>query len=797
MADLRGAPPHNLPVSLTSFVGREREVAEVVRLLRRARLVTLTGEGGCGKSRLALETARAVQKWLAGGAWVVELAALSDPGFVPRAVATALGVAERPRLALTATLARALRPKTMLLVLDNCEHLRIACAHLADALLREAPGLRMLTTSRESLDVPGEATWRVPPLSRPDLAHLPSPDRLLDYEAVRLFADRARSIRPEFRITAANARAVAEICDRLDGMPLAIELAAARSRTLTVEQIAARLHDRFRLLTRGGPTILPRHQTLRAAMDWGYELLSERERAVLRRLSVFAGGWTLEAAERVCAGGDVEAADLLDGLASLAAKSLIGVETQGAEARYRMLETVRQYAGDRLREAGETAAVRRRHRDWCLALAALAEPHLWGPEQHLWLARLEREHDNLRAALEPLQPLKPLAPLESDGGGSGGARDDSVTPELRLAAVLGRLWVVHGHWSEGRSRLDGVLSRHRDAVDPAMPRVLEVAAFLAERQGDDERALALAERTLAVSRRLGDGYGIADALVRMASLALHRGRYAEARALCRQCLALDAPRDITLALAILGNVERSEGRLADAEAAFGECLEISRTHGDRSRAAYAMRGLAAVALQRRRAEDAQARYAEGLRASRDVDFKMVTAACLEGLGHVAVAQGRHDAAARWMGAADALRESLGLRPMPVDAAAHEHAVAAARRALGDRTFAAASARGRAMSMDAVIDDALAGAGAAPDPAARARDRRRPPDQILTRREQEVASLIVRGLTNRDIAARLAIGERTAESHVQNILNKLGFTARAQIAAWAVTHDLDAAGAAPR
>ena len=774
MADLRNVAPDNLPASLTSFVGRRRELAEVARLLGECRLLTLTGEGGCGKSRLALETVRVVLKRFAHGAWIVELAALSDATLVPQAVARVLEVPEQPHIPMTATLGRTLRSKAILLILDNCEHLLGACAQLAGVLLRECPGLRILVASREPLGVPGETTWRVPSLSTPELQHLPPHDQLAEFEAVRLFSDRARSMRPEFRITAGNAGAVAQTCRRLDGMPLAIELAAARIRTLTVDQIAARLDDRFRLLTGGGPTVLPRHQTLRATMDWSYDLLSEAERIVLRRLSVFAGGWTLEAAEAVCGGEGIETTEVLDVLASLVAKSLVNADTQGSEARYWLLETTRQYARDRLEESIEAARVRRRHRDWYLALAQRAQPHRRGPEQRLWLTRLEREHDNLRAGLDYSQ-------REQDG----------AETELRFTEALAWFWIVHGHWSEGRTRLEGALSRNGDVLAPALPRALESAAFLAERQGDFARAVTLAEKTLAVSKAMNDRYGIADALIRLGSAALHQGSYERAMALCEQSLAIcreiDVQGDVALALAIMGNVARSQGNLERADAAYTECLVTSQRVGEQSRAAYALRGLAVVALARGDSERALTLYAQSLTLSKELGFRMITEGCLEGLAGVACARGQYRRGALLLGAAEVLRESLGLRPMPVDQAAHEARMALARGALGEKSFAEALAEGRAMTLNAAIESALALQEKPPSAATGPENRRAGRQKsVLTAREREVVVLIAEGLSNREIASRLVIAERTAEGHVQSILNKLGFKSRAQTAAWART-----------
>jgi predicted ATPase len=421
---------HNLPRQLTSFIGREREMGEVKEFLATTRLLTLTGSGGCGKTRLALQVAADLLEAYADGVWLVELAALADPTLVPQTVASALGVREQPVRPLTETLVDYLQPKVLLLILDNCEHLLTASAQLANALLRSCPRLRMLASSRQGLGIAGERTYRVPSLSLPQPRPLPPVERLTDYEAVRLFVERAVFTQPSFAITDQNAPAVAQVCERLDGIPLAIELAAARVKALPVEKLNERLDDMFRLLTGGSRTALPRQQTLRALIDWSYDLLSEPERALLRRLSAFAGGWTLEAAEAVGVGEGVEEWEVLDLLTSLVEKSLVLYEEREGEGRYRLLETVRQYARDRLLESEEGEAVRTRHLEFFLHWA----------EQGPGLERLETEHDNLRAAL----------------AWSGAQRQGDVG--LRLGGAMGGFWHVRGYWTEGRERLAGVLA---------------------------------------------------------------------------------------------------------------------------------------------------------------------------------------------------------------------------------------------------------------------------------------------------------------------------------------------------
>jgi len=489
--------PNNLPAQATSLVGREKEMAEVRSLLTETRLLTVTGVGGVGKTRLALQVGAALLDEFPDGVWLVELAAMSDPALVPQAVAKALGVREHPGRPLRVdTLLEHLGPKRVLLILDNCEHLIEACAELVDALLRGCPELQLLVTSREALGIGGEVAWRVPSLPTPEPDCLESTEAelasaLTQYEAVQLFIERAVAAKPGFTVTNDNAPAVAQVCWRLDGIPLAIELAVARMRVLTPRQIAERLDDRFRLLTGGSRAALPRQRTLRAALDWGHDLLSEKERALLRRLSVFAGGWTLEPAEAVCAdaeegevgagGPAIERYEVLDLLSQLVEKSLSVAEEESGEMRYHLLETVRQYGAEKLEEMQESLVMHRKHRDWFVALAECAGEELRGAEQKAWLDRLEREHDNLRAALE-------YSKREADGVGTG----------LSLAAVLSRFWHIRGHWSEGRRHLEEMLAlegRPASAGSQATPedraerkaaraRALNSAGFLAFRQGD-------------------------------------------------------------------------------------------------------------------------------------------------------------------------------------------------------------------------------------------------------------------------------------------------------------------------
>ena len=761
---------HNLPTQLTTFIGREREIAQVRDLLSRTRLLTLTGSGGCGKTRLALQVARSVVEEHRDGVWLAELASITDPALVSKTVASTMNVPEQPGRDITDTLVDALRLKALLLILDNCEHLLAACRDLTATLLRTCPGVRILATSRESLSVPGETLWRVPSLSLPrDLRNLPSPGELILYDAVRLFADRAVATAPGFAVTSDNASAVVEVCQRLDGIPLAIELAAARVKVLAVEQIAARLDDRFRLLTGGSRVVLARQQTLRAAIDWSYNLLSETERVMLRRLSVFAGVWTLDASESVCAGEGVEGRAMLDLLTSLVDKSLVLAETQRGEARYRILETVRQYARDRLVDAGEAAEVHNRHRDWYLALAETANADLSrGRLGELWLARLESEHDNLRAALQSSE-------TDRDGAEAG----------LRLAGALQWFWFRHGHWSEARGWLERALARSAYAPLPALSGALIGAADFAWRRGDYGLATALAEKGLALSRELGDQNGCWASLFHLGVIATRQEDFERAETMLDESLSLsrrlanDWAHGMTLVQ--IGIASWAQGTLDLATTHNDRGLDLLRAVGDEWSIAWALYSRGFTALYREDYDRAVASFVEGLSICHKIADRWVSEECLEGLARIATARRRYERAARLFGTAEVLREELGYRFGTRHQARHDQDVAHTRAALGDTAFLVALAEGQAMTLEQAIEYALS-------PGVAATGRTAAPGH-LTAREQEVAALVARGLTNREIASALVVTERTAETHVQNILNKLGFSSRAQIAAWAVERGL--------
>ncbi|HTJ75476.1 MAG TPA: tetratricopeptide repeat protein [Acidimicrobiales bacterium] len=686
---LRDEPVTNLPVDRTSFVGREAELDELRRLVESSRLVTLTGPGGVGKSRLAVRVAGSLVDRYRDGVWLVELAGLSDPALVVPEVLSVLGLPEAARPSAGEALARHLADRAVLLVLDNCEHLVAACATFADLVLRRAPGVRILATSREHLGVPGEVVWPVPPLPVPPPdGGLDDLDALLRYPAVGLFVDRARSAAQGLDLTG-SAAAVAKVCARLDGIPLAIELAAARAKVLSPAEIVARLNDHLRLLV-GGPRAAPdRHRTLRAAIDWSYESLAPAERALFARLSVFAGGWGLDAAQQVCAEpGD----DILDALQALVDKSLVTVDRdRPGGTRYRMLATLRQYGGERLAASGETGAVRARHLAWALRLAEAPENDR-ADEQARRLAALDDEHDNLRAAL--------------DWAGEDGRVDEG----LRLAAALVRFWEIRGHLGEGRARLEAFAAQGGGAPE-LRAKALNAAAVLAQRQFDFPAARAAYQEALVVQRARGDRLGVATALHGLANLAVNDGDLAGATALFEENLAiareLGATRMQAASLMNLGVIAQSafmHGRRPMEEAApeadrhyraslglyeelgdrYGQALALenlgtlTRLHqgdhdgsrrlherslairrelGDRIGIADSARYLAALVMRTGDLATARRLHEERLAIERELGNVSHVAEALTDLGEIAMVEGRFLEAGSFLGEAQAIDQA--------------------------------------------------------------------------------------------------------------------------------------------
>jgi predicted ATPase/class 3 adenylate cyclase len=500
---------HNLPSQITSFIGREKEIEEVKHDLKDHRLVTLTGSGGTGKTRLALQVAADLLSSFPDGVWFVELAPLTNPGLIPQTIHTTLGLFEQQGKSFLQMLLDFLREKTVLLLIDNCEHLIEACAQLTDTLLRHSTALKILATSREALGVKGELAWRVPSLSLPDPKKMTEFDGLTQYEAIRLFIDRAALANPHFTMTKDNAPVITQTCHRLDGIPLALELAAARLKALSVEQIAARLDDRFRLLTGGARTALPRQQTLRALIDWSYNLLSEKEKTLFRRLTVFVGGWTLEAAEAVCSDESIASFETLDSLSSLVDKSLITMQEVAGEARYRRLETIRQYAREKFFDTDEVTAVRNRHLVWMLDWAEKMEEELEGIHQVLGLRQIKSELENVRSAIE---------------WGSG---TDQIEKSMRIVSALFAFWDGSHPYQESRQWLEKGLDARENLTKRTLVRTLSDVIWLAYRQNDLAVVNRYAEENLALARELNDKSITARALRTMSMACSLNGRFSE------------------------------------------------------------------------------------------------------------------------------------------------------------------------------------------------------------------------------------------------------------------------------
>ncbi len=784
--DLADSSPNNLPTSRTSFVGREREMLEIKRELAMTRLLTLTGTGGSGKTRLALEVAKDLVGTYPDGVWLVELAGLSEGVLVPQAVAAVLGVQEQPDRSLTDTLVDALRKKKMLLLLDNCEHLIDAAARLTDTLLDSCPRLRVLATSREALSVSSEVNWPVSSLSLPDPQERPTAEELEGYEAARLFAERALFVErtlyrsPGFALAAENAQTVAQICWRLEGIPLAIELAAAWVGTLSVEQISERLENSLRLLKGGSRTAVPRQQTLRGAMDWSYELLSEPEQMLFRRLSVFAGGWTLEATEAIGAGDGVEEEDVLDLLWRLVNKSLVVAEASpkaGGALRYRMLEPVRQYAREKLEESGETEQIQERHARYYLALGEATEPELMGTKPMAALEQLEVERGNLRAVLSWA--------LDADE-----EPEERTEIGLRLATALGRFWDAQGP-GEGRRWLEKGLA-HSDASPTSVrAKALNEAGFIAVYEGDPG-AMALLEEGLALYKELGDRSGVALSISNLGHAVVHHGdreRVVSLREEVEALLSEPLDRRVTAHLLLfLGFAAASEGDFEQMIVRQEEALALFRELGDIRNVATCLPSIGMAVLAQGGSERAAALFEEGLLLQRELKYKSAIFFGLMGMAGVAALREQPARAARLFGAAEALREEIGLSLTSSANARYDYEgyLGTARAGLSEAAFDAAWSEGRAMSPEQAIEYVLS--TEEPSPHAASEHWRTHTDKsqdTLSHREREVADLVARGLTNRQVASELSISEHTVANHLAKILRKLGFHSRSQLTAWVV------------
>jgi predicted ATPase/DNA-binding CsgD family transcriptional regulator len=782
-------------VALSSLIGRHREIEALTKLLATARMVTIVGSGGAGKTRLALAVAARAGGRFPDGVWWADLTTLSEAELLPAVVASALEVPQSPGEDLMPVIARHIRESVTLLVLDGCEHLVEDVAKLAERLLRASPGVKVLATSREVIGVSGEQVFRVGGLDLPDLGGEP-----LASEAVQLFAERAGQTVAGLSLDPAELDSVARLCRRLDGMPLAIELAAARVGTLSIDEIAARLDDNPDLLRHPSRTAPARHQTLQATLEWSYRLLSPQEQVLYHRLSAFQGTFSLLAAEAAGGGGEIERNDVVSLLGSLVDKSLVQVADRGAEHRYRLLETVRQHGEAKLASSGELPGVFQAHTRFYLALAEQAEAGLEGPDQARWLDRLELEHDNLRAVLQRRLPGEP------EVGG-------------RLAGLLWPFWYRRGYYHEARSWLELAAQLTGEMSPPVRAAVLTGAGVLAFLQCDYQLASQRLGQVRALHEQQDDQVGVAAALQRLGSIAREQGRYDEAYRLHEESMAvwvgLEEPAGVAASLDYLGFVAWLEGDFARAIAHCSQALEYFEAAGRRQETASALINLGAATRYSGDTPLATQRLTRALTISRELGYTEGVAWALAELGMIDGQSGADGGqmlreslrthvqlgdrwriasvleaiagtlagpepatAATLLGASDALRQELGTPVPPAERPAVDSALAAAEQALEPGLFAKSWASGQAMPLPDAVELACQRTSPHPAPAAEA------PAGLgadLTERELAVLRLISQGLTNREIGGRLFISAGTAGVHVSNILRKLGVTSRVQAA----------------
>jgi predicted ATPase/DNA-binding CsgD family transcriptional regulator len=760
--------PNNLPAELTSFVGRRRELSEVKRLLVQTRLLTLTGSGGAGKTRLALRAAAEMARTFRDGVWLVSLAAIDDPQLVVQAVFSALGLQDMSSGWSLSTLSNYLVDKHLLLVLDNCEHLLDSCALLAVTLLKACPELRMLATSRQGLGVTGETRLRVPPLSLPEDGERLTPERIAGYEAVILLSERAVAVLPSFKVDQANSAAVLRLCRRLDGMPLALELAAVRLEGLSVEQVVNGLEAELPVLAKGNRGVEARQQTLDATIGWSYGLLDEQERRLWARLSVFAGGFDEEAASAVCSGAGLPSECIAENLASLVEKSIIQRDSDRQPVRYSMLETVRQYGRQRLRDLGEEVELQRRHRDWVLALALVVGA--FDQREVEAFDRIQLELDNVWSALDFCR----RQPEEAAIG-------------IEICRQLYPYW-----WSRGPL---GDVRRVLDAFYPltaensvARGWCLFAMARLAVMQTDSAVAPPMAADSLRIGRQHDDadliGWG-SDCMV-FTSLYVQQKTEEELLGLAETVASYGRSAErwymVAFGAGYVCRIRLSQGDLDAAVAAGETSLDMWRQHDELFGRGTVLNNLAEARRRRGELVQAEALAREGAAGQHALGSRRGLSQLVETLAWTASDRGADARAATLLGYAQSLRESIMLALLPVHRSRHEACERAARARMGDAAFARAFERGVTMpdaeAIAYVLEQESARSAAAPARTAASR-----PASILTRRELEIAKLIAQGLTSHQIADRLFISERTVTTHVTNMLNKLGLSSRIQLASW--------------
>lgn len=762
---------HNLPVSLSEMIGREHEMDVLTELLQQdgVRLVTLTGPGGSGKTRLALETARRLLSRFPEGVFFVSLAPLQDPDLLPAAIAGVLQIPERGAEQLVETLKTALAASGPLLVLDNFEHLMDA-APVVSELLSAAPRLRVLVTSRESLRLRGERHFAVNPLTAPSASQIQqglTPEQASGFPAVALFRQRARALRPSFELTGENSVAVAEICARLDGLPLAIELAAARLPLFgTPQALYNRLESGLRLLTSGARDMPARQKALRATMQWSYDLLTPDEQRLFRRLAVFVGGRTLDAIEKVCVADDTLDIDILDVLEALLDKSLLlREEGPDGEPRFVMLQTIHEFAREQLEASDELDEIYRLHSDYFLAMAEEAEQFLMGPEQTYWLERLEAEDQNFRQALQWFVHTLRL--------------------ELaaRLAVALSRFWYVRGHASEGRHRLQTILQAARSAIAPVLEaKLLRGAAILASVQGDHESAATYLDECLQIARQINDRDLLMRTLLSRGIISAETGENEEALTYLEQSLKiaeeLNEPHTVGSTLNSLGAISAAESNYRAARAYYKRSLQVAEESGNTRLIAIVMGNLGEIEREHGDREQAQNHLERNLLSAVEIGDKGEIANAITRIALLSRESANHLKAARLMGAAGQLRVDIDATVPPVDAESYDEYHAYLRRVLGAETFEKAFIEGRAMSLQESISLALQEMPATDN-------RTRPPSTGLavdhpaglTPRELEVLGLVAQGMTDAEVADALVISPRTVNAHLTSVYGKLGVNSR--------------------
>jgi predicted ATPase/DNA-binding CsgD family transcriptional regulator len=756
-----------LPADTTSFVGRRREIDEARRALSECHLLTMTGPGGVGKTRLAIRVASRLRRAFPDGVCLVELAELRDPALLPNFIAEKLGLRDQSARSAVDTVIEYLEHRQMLLVLDNCEHLVDACALFVDAVIRACPGLRVLTTSRQSLRVFGERIMIVRPLPVPDLDGAPTPEALGQFDSVGLFVDRAVAVLPGFNVSDDNCEVLARLCRSLDGIPLAIELAAGRLLALSLDQIEERLSQRYRLLTSGMRTAPSRQRTLRALIDWSYDLCTRQEKQVWSRTSVFSGSFDLDAAEYVCQGDGLESDDVLQVVAALVDKSVLLREESEGAVRFRLLETVREYGQDKLVETGEHAEIRRRHRDWYAGLVDRCDAEFIGPHQVEWVGRLRDEHANLRVALDYCA----TEPGEARVG-------------LRMATQLDDYWGIRGFHTEARHWLDNALAATPEP-SPERASALRMDGWFALLQGDVEAAKPLLGEAAELATQLGHEAEGAYVTHAWGMGALFVGELDTAVALLSDALdrfrAAGVLRGEMFGLFSLGITLGMKGERERALALLGECLDLTSRAGETFWRPYALWSVAHIEVLVDELDRAEDTGKEALRLQWQLDNKLAMAFSVDTLAWVWQRRGDPSRAATLFGAAAAVWHQIGAAPecYVTFATAHYEHLERTRADLGEARFEAAFQHGYELPTQTAVDYALGESPRAADaPVPEARK-----STPLTRRERQIANLVAEGMSNKQIAAQLVISQRTAEAHVEHILVKLEFNSRAQIAAW--------------